>query len=444
MMNNKYLRKFSVLTSRHFEDSRTWCSQPAKQFKMRTSFSRLASVRVTSQTLGGLQGKLVTAVGKGGSGKTTALILLAKYHVGLGRKVLFVTQSEDLSAEEVLGAGLARGSKPEQVSPGLDGVRVYATKLAEDPWRALKQSEEQFAFAGGILNEMTVDELPMLPGLDMFAVLGVLRKFTLQYDVVVYDGPSSSEILRLLATPSKLQWYLQRLRRALSQSDAGRLILPTLINVMENMLKQEAISVEGRANSSSTSLATSSWDRLTVLLNMAADSFSDPKLFSCYLVVNQCSPASLSASRRLWVGAMQACTHVGGVLVCDSSCGEDEGLDLSGFGALPVARLPALRGGDWDSLLSALPPNWDELSSATSLPSAESVTVSGNECAIKFFLPGLEKAEVRLTQRLSNQEILVDTCGQRHIVSVPQGFSKVTGAKFEDGYLNVTLTGKAA
>ena len=46
----------------------------------------------------------------------------------------------------------------------------------------------------------------MIPGMDVFTALGVLRKFTLQYDVVVYDGPSSSEVLRLVAAPASLQW----------------------------------------------------------------------------------------------------------------------------------------------------------------------------------------------------------------------------------------------
>ena len=52
-------------------------------------------------------------------------------------------------------------------------------------------------------------------------------------------------------------------------------------------------------------------------------------------------------------------------------------------------------------------------------------------------------AQVRLTQRMANREILVEACGQRNIFQVPEGFGKVTGAKFEDGYLNVTLGAKA-
>jgi anion-transporting ArsA/GET3 family ATPase len=41
---------------------------------------------------------------------------------------------------------------------------------------------------------MTAEELPVLPGMDVFTALGALRKFTLQYDTVIYDGPSASEV----------------------------------------------------------------------------------------------------------------------------------------------------------------------------------------------------------------------------------------------------------
>ena len=56
-----------------------------------------------------------------------------------------------------------------------------------------------------------------------------------------------------------------------------------------------------------------------------------------------------------------------------------------------------------------------------------------------FYLPGLSKQEVRLTQRLANRELLVESCGQRRIVEVPPGFGKVTAAKFDNQCLTVTL-----
>jgi anion-transporting ArsA/GET3 family ATPase len=66
----------------------------------------------------------------------------------------------------------------------------------------------------------------MIPGLDMFTTLGSLRRYTAGYQVVVYDGPGASDVLRLVGSPSRLQWYLQRGRTALQRMELGRVALP--------------------------------------------------------------------------------------------------------------------------------------------------------------------------------------------------------------------------
>jgi hypothetical protein len=72
------------------------------------------------------------------------------------------------------------------------------------------------------------------------------------------------------------------------------------------------------------------------------------------------------------------------------------------------------------------------------------VATGAEVCTVTFYLPGLSKQEVRLTQRLANRELLVESCGQRRIVEVPPGFGKVTAAKFENHCLTVTLGVSAA
>lgn len=78
-------------------------------------------------------------------------------------------------------------------------------------------------------------------------------------------------------------------------------------------------------------------------------------------------------------------------------------------------------------------------SSDAAIPVSVTVTTTATVCIVKFFLPGLSKSEVRLTQRLANRELLVESCGQRRIVEVPAGFGKVSAAKFADDCLSVTL-----
>ena len=69
---------------------------------------------------------------------------------------------------------------------------------------------------------------------------------TLQYDAVVYDGPGASDVLRLVGSPSRLQWYLQRGRSALQRMEVGRVALPLLMDVLASMLEQVRRASSGK------------------------------------------------------------------------------------------------------------------------------------------------------------------------------------------------------
>eukprot|EP00241_Pyramimonas_parkeae_P005665 CAMPEP_0114236696 /NCGR_PEP_ID=MMETSP0058-20121206/6984_1 /TAXON_ID=36894 /ORGANISM="Pyramimonas parkeae, CCMP726" /LENGTH=410 /DNA_ID=CAMNT_0001348667 /DNA_START=231 /DNA_END=1463 /DNA_ORIENTATION=+ len=382
------------------------------------------------------QGKLVTVLGKGGVGKSTAAIALSKHYAASGKRVLLVLQSEDRSAENLLGVELPKGSQTINVEANLDAVRVAGTELMAEPWAALQASSylipESFSGGTNLLSEVTAEELPILPGMDMFAVLGALRKFAMQYDTVVYDGPSAGEVLRLLGSPSRLQWYLVRMQSAMSKMDMGRVAMPLLMDVLASMLEQEAQAVEGAEQEVG---ASNSWGRLQLLLTRATSSFADPALFTAFLVTNPGSPQSVDAAQRMWAGAQLAGAHVGGTIVVDSNGSMHE---QPGSGTIPIIELPSYSSA-WEPLREAIPNDLEEQSRNPAIPKPFTVTAAEGVCQVGFFLPGLKKTEVRLTQRLANSEILVEACGQRCIVQVPKGFGKVTGAKFESNFLNVSL-----
>mmetsp|Transcript_37235 Transcript_37235/g.81079 ORF Transcript_37235/g.81079 Transcript_37235/m.81079 type:complete len:259 (+) Transcript_37235:146-922(+) len=215
-------RRFALSSSSATLSSKSYSARQlrsASQHPGRARSQRSTVVRVLAKA----QGKLVTALGKGGAGKTTVSIALAKHFAAQGKKVLLVLQSEDQNAEDLLSMPLPKGATPQNVEGNLDMLRAFGASLLEEPWKGIRETEAQLAFTGGLLDEMTAEELPMVPGMDVFTVLGVLRKFTLQYDVVVYDGPSSSEVLRLVAAPASLQWYLTRLKTAFERTEPGRI-----------------------------------------------------------------------------------------------------------------------------------------------------------------------------------------------------------------------------
>eukprot|EP00242_Pyramimonas_sp_CCMP2087_P014211 CAMPEP_0198219190 /NCGR_PEP_ID=MMETSP1445-20131203/72965_1 /TAXON_ID=36898 /ORGANISM="Pyramimonas sp., Strain CCMP2087" /LENGTH=217 /DNA_ID=CAMNT_0043896513 /DNA_START=52 /DNA_END=702 /DNA_ORIENTATION=+ len=169
-----YSSKAAFSGKSHFARQTGW------RLRGRSSSPRPGVVRVVAKA----QGKLVTVLGKGGAGKTTVSVALAKHFAAQGKKVLLVLQSEDQNGEKLLDLTLLKGSSPRNIETNLDVLRAYSTTLLEEPWKGLRETEAQLSFSGGILDEMTAEELPVLPGMDVFTALGALRKFTLQYDTV--------------------------------------------------------------------------------------------------------------------------------------------------------------------------------------------------------------------------------------------------------------------
>eukprot|EP00854_Cymbomonas_tetramitiformis_P014797 gene14797-17488_t len=115
------------------------------------------------------------------------------------------------------------------------------------------------------------------------------------------------QVLRMFGAPARLQWYMEKLQDALSGTDMGRLMTPTLVSVMTTMLEKEAASVDGKSASGG---AAGSWSRVTSMLQKAADSFTNPKLFTAFLVTSSESAAGASAAQRLWAEAMISGIHV--------------------------------------------------------------------------------------------------------------------------------------
>ncbi|KAK3237788.1 hypothetical protein CYMTET_52158, partial [Cymbomonas tetramitiformis] len=311
-------------------------------------------------------GKIVTVLGKGGVGKTLSAVALAKHYSTLGQNVLLAVQAHDLSAEYFLDSALPSTPEPVAGSTNLSVCAISGAALAEEPFKALKVAEELYDFSGGMLKDVSADELPMIPGLESFITLGALRKLSTQYDVVVFDGASNVEVLRMFGAPARLQWYMEKLQDALSGTDMGRLMTPTLVSVMTTMLEKEAASVDGKSASGG---AAGSWSRVTSMLQKAADSFTNPKLFTAFLVTSSESAAGASAAQRLWAEAMISGIHVGGVITCHSSTSLDGGTKEPGealLSGIPAFQLPAF-SGDLAALARGLPADLDSQTAADTI-----------------------------------------------------------------------------
>jgi arsenite-transporting ATPase len=395
---------------------------------------------------------LVTFLGKGGSGKTTAAVLLAKAYASEGKRTVLVVQGQDRVAEALLGHKLP--TVPELEAPGsnLTVVRLESTKLLLEPLAQLKKLDARLGFSSGALQEVVGEELSILPSMDTLLAVGALERLAGitgllnrqptgsawdsagKYDVVVYDGPSNEDVLRLFGSPERARWYLSRFRRLAEKTDAGRVLLPSAARAVDSVLN-------GGSSSGGESTSTAEvWGAAERVLSGAAEYFENPRKFTAFLVAKQGAKADLATALRLWGCAAQAGIFVGGLLLSPSG---KAATPLEEFAPLKSLTLPAAE----DMVGEAATGLGRELAEVVSAAASSSPRPKIDQAAgsVALFLPGFDKTEIKLSQYQKGAELLVEAGDQRRSISLPQGMrGKVSGAKFSKGYLTVTLKREAA
>lgn len=100
---------------------------------------------------------------------------------------------------------------------------------------------------------------------------------------------------------------------------------------------------------------------------------------------------------------------------------------------MTVTSLPEFDGSNWQPLIEGLPTKIE------SGDAPQPTTISTAEKKIAVFLPGFAKKEVKLTQY--GPGITIEAGDQRRNIILPPAWQgrSVTGAKFQNGYLEVTI-----
>ncbi|GAB2297082.1 hypothetical protein Dimus_031182 [Dionaea muscipula] len=274
-----------------------------------------------------------------------------------------------------------------------------------------------------------------------------------EFDVMIYDGASADETLRMIGAAAATRLYLKYLRNMAEKTDLGRLIGPSLLRLVD-----EAMSLSGKRPPPSFNgkLSSETWESLENYLERKSSSFAEPDKFGCYVVMDPCSPVSRSAALRYWGCAIQAGAQVSGAFGVTSagSCGELEAVESSmktTLSPLPFALITKL------SMDSHSPPDWDAImqnsfgekarkllhlpgrgkASTSILPS---VKYDLQNKSITLFMPGFNKSEIKLYQYRGGSELLVEAGDQRRVIELPrQVQGKVGGAKFIDRSLKLQL-----
>ncbi|KAL2612740.1 hypothetical protein R1flu_024432 [Riccia fluitans] len=394
--------------------------------------------------------KLVTFIGKGGVGKTTCAVLAAQYYASQGLRTCLAVQSQDPTAEFLLSEKLGTYSAPLK-NGNLAAFRLESTKLLAEPWSQLKNADAELKFSQGALDEVVSDELSILPGMDSFLAIGLLDSLsnftgnsvklkprsTEQYDVVVYDGPSSEETLRIIGAPERTRWYLRRLRSLADKTDTGRVTLPSIMKAVE------ASTLERGPSERSTAEI---WNFVDSVFSKIVDTFSDPRRFGCYIVTDFRNQLASDSALRYWGCAVQAGVVVSGAFYTATPENSDLLSDAvrESYGPLALGEVPPLSfttSPDWKKVLTEFEAG--DMLNGKQLPAAPPGVVFDKAArTVTLFLPGFAKSEIKLSQWRGGSELLVDVGDQRRSIILPSDMrGKVAGAKFQNKSLVVTIKG---
>ena len=363
--------------------------------------------------------KILTFLGKGGSGRTTVAIAAAKQLSAQGSRVLLAGQ--DPSPGFSLLLGFPTTPDPQEIAPNLKVVQLQSTTLLERSWEEVKKLEAQY-LRSPTLKNVYGQELSVLPGMDSALALNAIREYNASgdYDVIIYDGPGNLATLKMLGVPESLSWYIRRFRQVFIDSDVGKAISPFIQPVSAAVL-----NVSWTADS----FAQEPTNEANNMLEEGKAALADPNRAIAYLVTND-DPVGIATAKYLWGSAQQVGLTIGGALLNQGEVYDNLSQE---FAPLTVTPLPQRQGDDWQGLMEALP----NFKAVPQVPKPVEVNTVARE--VRLFLPGLNKKQVKLTQY--GPEITIEAGDQRRNLTLPSQLSgrPVKGAKFQDGYLIVSF-----
>ncbi|KAL9683297.1 hypothetical protein QQ045_015117 [Rhodiola kirilowii] len=352
------------------------------------------------------QTRLITFLGKGGSGKTTSAVLAAQHYAMVGLKTCLVIHSQDPTAEFLLNCKL--GTSPFKLSNHLSAVRLETTKMLLEPLKKFKQADARLNLTQGVLEGVVGEELGVLPGMDsLFSALALERLVGFfgtvaqknhqqeKFDVIVYDGMSTEQFLRFAGVCSKARLYLKYIRQLADKTDFGRIAGPSLLRLVD-----ESVGLTTQGSSAEI------WETLERSLERGASAFLDPVKVACYLTMNVDCPVSVNTALRFWGCTIQAGGQVSGSLGFGASHSHQEHMETAErvFAPLPLALMPHLSFGaspEWSTIVPTLSDKLQNLLSIVENKSSEILTpvkFDPIKKSITLFMPGFDKYEIKLYQ----------------------------------------------
>jgi arsenite/tail-anchored protein-transporting ATPase len=192
--------------------------------------------------------RVLLVTGKGGTGKTTVAASTALGAADRGARTLVVSTDAAHSLGDALGRRL--GPEPTPVTPTLSAQEIDTQRLFDRSWSTIRAYlQELLEWAGA--ERLRAEELAVVPGLDELLALRTIAHHVADgWDTVVVDCAPTAETVHLLALPSTLRSYVDRLlpahrrlarsiapilRRAKSMPPAPRGVLDAVLALADDL-----------------------------------------------------------------------------------------------------------------------------------------------------------------------------------------------------------------
>ena len=385
--------------------------------------------------------------GKGGVGTTTVAAATAALLARRGQKTLVLSTEPTRSLADTLGEPV--GPEPREIDGGLAALRIDPQRRLQASWRTVLDYLAGVGPGGGPgagLGTVAEQESTVLPGAADVLALLELRDLTVggRWDAVVVDGPAGAAMVRLLALPETLTWYVRR-------------AFPVERRVARAM--RPGTGAPATAADRLLDAAT----RLAAELDEVRAVLADPARTGIRLVLTPESMV-LAETRRLATALAAHGHRIGGIVAnrlipAPTPAASDRAAPdpwRAGWAASQRRQLaelrdcfpgvPVRRASYWPAepigrraLLGLAHEIYgaDDPAAGPRPEPASTVERDGAEYVLRLPLPFADRSDVGLAR--SGDELVLTVAGQRRLLTLPSGLRRcvTVGAAMRDGTLNV-------
>lgn len=384
--------------------------------------------------------RIILYTGKGGVGKTSVAASTAVTLAENGKKVLIMSTDQAHSLGDSFDVKLRK--EPTQVTENLFAMEIDSVYESEKSWGHLKgYMKEMLTVKGG--GGIEVEELLVFPGMEelfsMFKILDVYEEN--KYEVLIVDCAPTGETLSLLKYPEKLSSFMEKVMpmKRKSAKYAG----PVVEKVMKIPMPEDNVfdDIEyimdkmGRLQKLMLNKEVISLRIVTtpekIVIQEAKRNFTCLQLYNYNVdavIVNRIYPeAAMEGYFSKWI-IMQR----DGLQEIEESFSEVPRfymeLQNEELRTIPILKKVGKK------LFNGRNP--EEVLFKQEIFTIKKQT---NGAIYQILLSNAEKSELDLQQ--IGQELVITIKNEHRRFPMPTEFSdmKITSAKFQEGYLNITL-----